>query len=415
MLTNPYFPFQAQLLQGEGVNAGQDGGNLLPLSSLLQSIARTNNEANTIVGSDVFLRPSLVVSPQPIPSQPVAASVGTGTQNDCNSNYRDYSRVPVDESEAFFASAQLDDGGEPRGTNFPSKLHDMLSREEIFDVISWCPHGRSWRVLKPKAFELKILPKYFRHGNYNSFMRQVNGWGFRRISQGPDFNSYYHEYFLRGMPHLCRRMRRASVSKGDGEVAYDPDFRTMRPVPMQAESSSSSRTRTAEKNRSSDSDSSVQSSSHLTRQIPVQQQTNHSHARQEFQNGNGNVAQNAVLRAMANMQASASQPTVTHAQSSIFCAHNSPQQGLPDIAGLLRVLQQQQQVQQALPFPVRQQQGQAVSRFPVLQRQPPVNVNNFNMGQGQNATSPQNQQQLLLEAIFCLSQQVQRNQGNHQN
>lgn len=41
-------------------------------------------------------------------------------------------------------------------------------------------------------------------------MRQVNGWGFRRVNHGPDRNSYYHECFLRGFPELCRQMRRPS-------------------------------------------------------------------------------------------------------------------------------------------------------------------------------------------------------------
>ena len=59
-------------------------------------------------------------------------------------------------------------------------------------------------------------------------MRQVNGWGFRRIKHGPDYNSYYHELFLRGLPHLVERMRRESVtakSKGaEGEDEPAPDL-----------------------------------------------------------------------------------------------------------------------------------------------------------------------------------------------
>lgn len=38
-----------------------------------------------------------------------------------------------------------------------------------------------------------MIPIFFRHGRYTSFARQVNGWGFRRITHGSDFNSYYHE------------------------------------------------------------------------------------------------------------------------------------------------------------------------------------------------------------------------------
>uniref|UniRef100_A0A7S4SJD5 HSF-type DNA-binding domain-containing protein n=1 Tax=Ditylum brightwellii TaxID=49249 RepID=A0A7S4SJD5_9STRA len=78
-------------------------------------------------------------------------------------------------------------------SSFPIKLHRILCNPDFHGIISWLPHGRSWRVLKPKAFEEKVIPIYFRHCRYSSFMRQVNGWGFKRVYQGADLNSYYHE------------------------------------------------------------------------------------------------------------------------------------------------------------------------------------------------------------------------------
>jgi HSF-type DNA-binding len=56
-----------------------------------------------------------------------------------------------------------------------------------------------------KRFEEEVLPLYFKHGRYSSFARQVNGWGFKRVMQGSDYNSYYHEMFLRNLPALCER------------------------------------------------------------------------------------------------------------------------------------------------------------------------------------------------------------------
>ena len=76
---------------------------------------------------------------------------------------------------------------------FPVKLHLILSNPEFQEIISWLPHGRSWRILQQKAFEERVIPLYFRHGRYSSFARQVNGWGFRRVTHGSDYNSYFHE------------------------------------------------------------------------------------------------------------------------------------------------------------------------------------------------------------------------------
>ena len=84
-----------------------------------------------------------------------------------------------------------------KSNSFPSKLHKILSNPMFFHIISWLPHGRSWRIVQPELFEQKVIPLYYRHRNLASFMRQVNGWGFHRISQGPDRGSYHHEVRLR--------------------------------------------------------------------------------------------------------------------------------------------------------------------------------------------------------------------------
>eukprot|EP00978_Attheya_sp_CCMP212_P003377 scaffold6987_cov46-Attheya_sp.AAC.1 len=94
---------------------------------------------------------------------------------------------------------------------FPKILYEILSRDDITDIISWCPHGRAWRVHKPKAFEDRVLSEHFRHSKYQSFTRQVTGWGFRRITQDKDKHAYYHKNFLRGSPHLLDKMNRASA------------------------------------------------------------------------------------------------------------------------------------------------------------------------------------------------------------
>ncbi len=100
-------------------------------------------------------------------------------------------------------------------------MHAILANPELADVVGWDPHGRSWRILKPRDFEIRILPRYFEHSKFSSFVRQANGWGFRRMSEGSDKNAYYHEYFLRAMPWLCKKMRRPKVAE---KKAIDPEM-----------------------------------------------------------------------------------------------------------------------------------------------------------------------------------------------
>ena len=100
-------------------------------------------------------------------------------------------------------------------------MHAILTNPALADVVGWAPHGRSWRILKPRDFEIRVLPKYFEHSKFSSFVRQANGWGFRRMSEGYEKNAYYHEYFLRAMPWLCKKMRRPKVAE---KKAVDPDM-----------------------------------------------------------------------------------------------------------------------------------------------------------------------------------------------
>jgi len=87
----------------------------------------------------------------------------------------------------------------------------ILSNNKFEHIISWLPHGRSWRIINQKAFEEQVIPLYFRTLRFSTFTRQVCGWGFTRITAGADYNSYYQELFLRGMPHLCQKMKRLTA------------------------------------------------------------------------------------------------------------------------------------------------------------------------------------------------------------
>jgi len=124
--------------------------------------------------------------------------------------------------------------------NFLVKLFCILSRDDLRHIIKWLPHGRSWRIIDPVEFEMSVIPTYFGHSSMNSFLRQVNGWGFKRMTQGRNKNSYYNEYFLRGLPHLCKKAPRPSnVASIYVDSKYEPDMYAIsdeHPVPEEIDS-----------------------------------------------------------------------------------------------------------------------------------------------------------------------------------
>lgn len=110
--------------------------------------------------------------------------------------YRDFAKVTEELDEADDepdTRRRGNTGRSIRVQKFPVKLYAILARPEFSEIITWMPHGRSWKVLKPNAFETLVMPLFFEYSNYHSFNRLVNAWSFRRFSSGPDRGSYYHE------------------------------------------------------------------------------------------------------------------------------------------------------------------------------------------------------------------------------
>jgi hypothetical protein len=122
----------------------------------------------------------------------------------------------------------------PRGgvtTPFPVKLHILLEENLYGNVISWQPHGRCFILRKPKEFLAEVMPKYFKQTKLTSFQRQLNLYGFSRLTSGPDKGGYYHELFLRGKEELCTRMVRTRIkgtrTKGASNPDSEPNFYAM--------------------------------------------------------------------------------------------------------------------------------------------------------------------------------------------
>mmetsp|Transcript_17765 Transcript_17765/g.26294 ORF Transcript_17765/g.26294 Transcript_17765/m.26294 type:complete len:327 (-) Transcript_17765:101-1081(-) len=122
-------------------------------------------------------------------------------------------------------------------TPFPIHLHDMLERierEGYGHVVSWQSHGRCFVIHNQKEFIEHVMSTYTKHSKFPSFRRQLNLYGYRRITKGPDKGGYYHELFLRGKPFLARRMQRKCI-KGTGvrcrnNPQEEPNFYKMAPI-----------------------------------------------------------------------------------------------------------------------------------------------------------------------------------------
>ena len=80
---------------------------------------------------------------------------------------------------------------ESKQDKFLLKLYEILSKEEYSEIIHWSQNGSYIIISNAHLLEQKILPIYFNHQNYSSFVRQLNMYNFHKIRTDPDKPEQY--------------------------------------------------------------------------------------------------------------------------------------------------------------------------------------------------------------------------------
>ena len=82
---------------------------------------------------------------------------------------------------------------------FLVKLKEMVN-ESLF--IEWNSEGTSFVVQDQDKFSRLVLPKYFKHSNFTSFIRQLNMYGFHKLPNKQGKSEFCNEFFQRDKPEL---------------------------------------------------------------------------------------------------------------------------------------------------------------------------------------------------------------------
>lgn len=74
---------------------------------------------------------------------------------------------------------------------FLSKTYELVDEASSDSVVSWSQSGCSFVVWNPTEFAKDLLPMYFKHNNFSSFVRQLNTY----VSLSIFFNLYVVDSF----------------------------------------------------------------------------------------------------------------------------------------------------------------------------------------------------------------------------
>ncbi|KAH9563677.1 hypothetical protein CY35_05G138500 [Sphagnum magellanicum] len=113
---------------------------------------------------------------------------------------------------------------------FLTKTYHLVNDPATDYIVSWKDSDTSsFVVWRPPEFARDLLPIYFKHSNFSSFVRQLNTYGFKKLV--PYRWEFGNDFFRRGQIHLLSRIHRrksvppAPASSGKSIPAAAPHHR----------------------------------------------------------------------------------------------------------------------------------------------------------------------------------------------
>lgn len=86
----------------------------------------------------------------------------------------------------------------------------------LLSTYQWLPSGDAFRISNLQRLENETLPTFFRHRRFQSLVRQLNFYNFRKVNRERTFWVYRHQLFHRDRPNELHLLRRRTCPGVDG-------------------------------------------------------------------------------------------------------------------------------------------------------------------------------------------------------
>ena len=107
--------------------------------------------------------------------------------------------------------------------HFLLKLYEILENKDYKDIIHWSDDGKYFIVQNLHDFTEKILPKYYKHNNFSSFIRQLNMYDFHKKKSSQNEHIFHHNNFIKDRKDLIKTIKRKSKKENIPMNTYVPN------------------------------------------------------------------------------------------------------------------------------------------------------------------------------------------------
>ena len=105
--------------------------------------------------------------------------------------------------------------------NFLLKLYTILETPEYKNIINWSEDGKYFSIINLHDFTENILPKFYKHNNFSSFVRQLNMYDFHKKRSNQNEHIFQHPKFIKGNQDLIKTIKRKNKKENIQEQNND--------------------------------------------------------------------------------------------------------------------------------------------------------------------------------------------------